>query len=543
METTEIQNFVRGLTSVDSLATLLNKIKKDEFHMDNHPITRKMLFHFCDGKIAKNRYRTFHIKKKSGGTRTISSPCYQLGIILYNLNIMFKAIYSPSQSAMGFTAGRSIVDNALMHVGQHYVLNLDLKDFFPSISQGRVWKRIQYAPFNFNPTVASVIAGLCCTQNEEKTGNVLPQGAATSPLLTNAICDELDRKLRAIARRHGLHYSRYADDMTFSSMYNIFQPDGDFMKEIREVIKEQGFTLNENKTRLLRNGERQEVTGLTVNDKVNIPRKYVRDLRCILHVWEKEGYAKAYSYFYPHYKREKGYIKKGEPVMENVLEGKLDYLKMIRGGNNACYLKLRSRYDALQQMVYADNESEKESFVYVQPYSEKEFEKDFNTHVRLEISSKGKLVGKCEIAGMAKTLAVSKTTQSQLCPDLEKRTAGETILSDNLKRCFITLCRQKGKNFWLISKFRPKRSACLSIQNAKLDIDALLDVWEKQGIKEAAIALSKLLKFGDEIEVPESDNSPKELEKSNNSLIMKLLKAHSANLQDMDLDTLLDLLD
>ena len=111
--------------------------------------------------------------------------------------------------------------------------------------------------------------------------------------------------------------------MTFSSMHNVYQENSDFRLEIERIVIEQGFKMNSSKTRLLKTGSRQEVTGLTVNSIANVSRKYISDLRWILHIWEKEGYAKAYALFYPKYKQEKGYIKKGEPVMENVIGGKL----------------------------------------------------------------------------------------------------------------------------------------------------------------------------------------------------------------------------
>ena len=113
---------------------------------------------------------------------------------------------------------------------------------------------------------------------------------------------------------------------------------------------------------------------------VNVSRKYISDLRWLLHVWETEGYAKAYSLFYPKYKKEQGYIKKGEPVMENVSGGKLNYLKMVRGANNIACNKLQARYNKLQQIVYVDTETDKkQSYVYVQPYKMADFKELFST--------------------------------------------------------------------------------------------------------------------------------------------------------------------
>ena len=491
MEKNEIQYRLKSVNTLTDFANLLNDVKTDEFRTSKHKITEKQLLHFCNPKTVPNRYKTFHIRKKSGGLREINAPCYQLGVLLYILNTVFKAVYTPSESTMGFTEERSVVTNAQIHIGHHYVFNIDLENFFPSIPQARVWARIQLPPFNLPKEVANVVAGLCCHTNADMTGNVLPQGAATSPLLTNAICDTLDRRMRGVAKRFGLHYSRYADDMTFSSMHNVYQEGSDFRNEIKRLIEEQGFKMNEKKTRLLRDGVRQEVTGLTVNQRVNVTRKYVHDIRWILHCWEKDGYGKAYALFYDYYKRTKGYIKKGEPVMENVIGGKLNYMRMVKGENNTTYRKLLERFLKLQGLVFVDTETDKgKSYIYVYSYPVSDFKKYFKTDLALEVSSKNKLVGKCQIEERDKVLAISKKTQEYLCKDISSKKPGEEIKTKLLNKCFVTLCRAKGKNFWLITKSEMKRSKCLSLLNANIDINKLLDIWEKQGVNEAAEALN-----------------------------------------------------
>lgn len=497
MEKNEIQYRLKNVKTLANFAKLLNDVKIDEFNTEKYKITEKQLLHFCNPKTVPNRYKTFYIKKKSGGLREINAPCYQLGVLLHILNIVFKAVYTPSESTMGFTEERSVVTNALAHIGHHYVFNIDLENFFPSIPQARVWARIQLPPFNFPREVANVVAGLCCHTNGDSTGNVLPQGAATSPLLTNAVCDTLDRRMRGVAKRFGLHYTRYADDMSFSSMHNVFQEGSDFRTEIKRLIEEQGFKMNDKKTRLLRDGERQEVTGLTVNQRVNVSRKYVHDIRWILHCWEKDGYGKAYALFYDYYKRTKGYIKKGEPVMENVIGGKLNYMRMVKGENNTTYRKLLERFTKLQGLVFVDTETDKgKSYTYVYSYSVPEFKKLFKTELTLEVSTKNKLIGKCQIEERDKVLAISKKTQSYLCKDLSQKKCGEVVNTNLLSKCFVTLCRAKGKNFWLVTKSEMKRSKCLSLLNANIDIDKLLDIWENKNINEAAEAFNYAITYG-----------------------------------------------
>ena len=494
MEKNTIQSGMKEVKSVNDLVKLLNAIKRDEFGTSKYKITEKQLFYFSNPTRTSHRYKSFHITKKSGGVPEINAPCYQLSIILHVVNILFKAIYNPSKSAMGFVEGKSVVDNANIHVGNNYVFNMDLKDFFPSIPQARIWKRIQLPPFNFTLEIANVIAGLCCYFDMNQNKCVLPQGAPTSPLLTNAICDKLDRRLTGVAKRFNVRYSRYADDMTFSSMHNVYQDNSAFRLEVKRVIEEQGFIINEKKTRLQKRGLRQEVTGLTVNTKVNVCRKYISDLRWILNLWEKKGYAVAYSKFYPKYKIEKGHIKKGEPVMENVIGGKLDYLRMVKGANNITYIKLQKRYDKLQQIVFPDSEKETgQKYLFVQTYSVVDFKKFATKEITLIVSKNRKLTAKCKIGDKDCTLAITKSCQNVLCKDLDKRNTGETIESKMLDKCYVSLCRLKTNNFWLISNQQHNRSKKLSLQNIRLSLNVLLKYWKIFGLEKTVQVISEAL--------------------------------------------------
>lgn len=475
-----IKNHISEIDTPKQFALFLTKLMKELFS-ENHFVTEKQLKYFSTPNTPK-RYKTFLIRKKSGGQREINAPTSRLNKILYTINVVFKSLYTPHKSVTGFTEGKSIADNAARHTGQNYVFNIDLKDFFTSIPQARVWARLQLKPFNFSKEIANLVAGLCCFKNSEIGKNVLPQGAPTSPLLTNAICDKLDRELDELSKKYGLHYSRYADDISFSSMHNVYQEGSDFRKELQDIIVGQNFCINEKKTRLLNSEHRQEVTGLIVNSKVNVARKYIRVLRYLLLLWENKGYGVAYSQFYKIYKKEKGYIKKGEPVMENVIGGKLNYLRMIKGANSECYQKLLQRYDKLQQVIYVDDNTDQgASYIYVQQYTLADFEKFFTTNISLQISAKKNLIGKCNLFGMDKTLPISHQTQEALCPHYKELNIGETVNSELLNDCYVTLCRQKGKNFWLITKDDLGRSKCLSIQYAQIEPHKLLSDWERYG--------------------------------------------------------------
>lgn len=304
------------------------------------------------------------------------------------VNEVLKAIYTPSAYAYGFAEGRSVVDNAIKHKGMNYVFNTDIKDFFPSIDQARVWKRLQLAPFNFTDKVASLLAGLCAMRtdtvvNPEKGYYrcVLPQGAPTSPIITNMICDNLDRRLAGLAKRFGLNYSRYADDITFSSMHNVYQEGGEFRQELKHIIEGQNFRINEAKTRLQKRDARQEVTGITVNEKLNVTQKYVRDIRNLLFIWEKYGPSAAALKFLPKYKSEKGHVKKGNPDMVNVLDGKLMYLKMVKGETDSVYLRLHNKFEQLMSTLSDPDKTTEKGVTYVETLPVLDFEKKWDTQI------------------------------------------------------------------------------------------------------------------------------------------------------------------
>lgn len=342
----------RQLETADDLLDLLNQLKREDQDKegDFYPFTMKHLNYYRNPSHTR-RYRSFKIPKKSGGERVISAPrntTYRL--LLQYVNEILKALYTPSEYAMGFTEGRSVVTNARRHLGKNYVFNTDLKDFFPSIDQARVWSRLQMKPLRLSRSIAGIIAGLCSISKKTEEGEmrfVLPQGAPTSPILTNMVCDKLDRRLGGVARRFGLTYSRYADDITFSSMHNVFAEDGDFMRELRRVIVDQHFVINERKTRLQKRGARQEVTGLIVGSHLNVPQSYVRGIRNLLYIWRKYGEEAARARFEERYMDDRGHLHNKCPDMISVLRGKLCYLRMVKGGEDCVYQRLRSDFDLL----------------------------------------------------------------------------------------------------------------------------------------------------------------------------------------------------
>lgn len=244
-------------------------------------------------------YRRFALPKRTGGLRQISAPMPRLKRVQEWIleNVLERVEVHPD--AHGFRRGRSIVSNALPHVGKDVVVNADLKDFFPTITYRRVkglFRKLGYAES------LATIFGLICSEPDasevEMDGRTyyvaraerfLPQGAPTSPAITNIICRGLDARLSHLASELGFTYTRYADDLTFSASGEAAGRCGRLLRRLAYVVRDEGFELHPDKTRVLRSGRRQEVTGLVVNEQVSVPRPVLRRFRAMLHQIEKDG--------------------------------------------------------------------------------------------------------------------------------------------------------------------------------------------------------------------------------------------------------------
>ena len=204
-------------------------------------------------------------------------------------------------------------------------------------------------PYNCPPQVATVLAQICCYRNE------LPQGAPTSPIVSNMICAKLDSELDRLARRCRCRYTRYADDITFSTnsgdFPNVIVASGVEEKsegirlgtEVANIVRANGFEINLEKVRLLGRGNRQIVTGLVVNQKTNVKRNYVRQIRAMLHAWEKFGYAEAEREHIQRYRVRHRAPDRKPPEFHRVVKGKIDFLGMVRGKTDPIYLKCLDR--------------------------------------------------------------------------------------------------------------------------------------------------------------------------------------------------------
>ena len=483
---TEIAKKAQQMKTSEDLLELINEIRLTSGYKGIKKIGYRQLTLYCNPNSRVTRYRSFSIPKKSGGQRDISAPMPKLRALLWPVKEILASLYEPASCVMGFTACRSVVDNAKVHLGQNYVLNLDLKDFFPSIHQARIWKRLQLPPFNFTQEIANVVAGLCAIRvvdNDQKK-YVLPQGAPTSPILTNIICEKLDRRLSAIASKHNLRYSRYADDMTFSSMHSVLSTNGDVFADIVKTIEEQGFKVNPAKTRLQKRGDRQEVTGLVISNKVNTTRQYIRELDLILYVWEKFGYEKALARLIADRKNTPGKSKRNISL-ESVVGGKLNYLRMVKGEKDKVYI----RYSTLYNALLAKKRPQVENIVYLATYKYKDFQQLFDTKINTALGEKG--VSASFILGEAKrNLHLTKRAQGIL-------KKGEDSI--HFPKRHISLCKKGTVLFWLCHADEIKVEKPVKLV---LSVKRILDIWEKKGIESAMAAEIKA-----EHKIEKKDNS------------------------------------
>lgn len=413
-----------------------------------YPFIMSHLNYFIHPARNKKSYKTFYIPKKSGGVREISAPKALLKSFLTYTNKLLQAFYEAPDYVTGFVSEKSVVDNAERHIGKNYVFNTDLKDFFPSITKSRVWATLKQSPFKFNDTIADAVAGLCCTEvvvDGEKRW-VLPQGSPCSPIITNIVCRNLDRQLHKLAKKYNLRYSRYADDITFSSNRNVFQKGGEFQQALDGIITGQHFAINEKKTRLQKKNERQEVTGLVVSDRVNVTRGYIRGIDNLLFIWEKYGEAEAYAKFLVHYAPKQN-RSKNKPNMQSVIQGKLLYIKMVKGADDEVWRRLQRRFNKM-----SGAKPSTESAIIKYRYTIVDFEKKIGHELQIETNDNE--VKRCyfTINGQPTTVTFSRYARTRITNILAK---GDPALLKKFKASYmIIFYEQNNTGFWRIERKR-----------------------------------------------------------------------------------------
>ena len=246
-------------------------------------------------------YTTFKIPKRSGGERTICAPKRQLRWMQRQILDKILGRVAAHDAAHGFVPGRSTVTNAQPHLGSEIIVKFDLVDFFPTIHFYRViglFASLGYhvgdARFqteNNARQIAPTLARLCCYTTDPEAWGVgtMPQGAPTSPAISNLVCRRLDARLTGLVTRNGGKYTRYADDLTFSFKSKGDLKLGRFRWWVDQICHQEGFFVNHAKFRVIQQSQRQVVTGIVVNESLHVPREARRRFRAVLHNCAKHG--------------------------------------------------------------------------------------------------------------------------------------------------------------------------------------------------------------------------------------------------------------
>lgn len=217
-------------------------------------------------------YRTFPMKKSDGSDRLISTPRTYLKVIQWWILDNILDDVKLEQAVHGFRKGRSYFSNAFTHIGSKHILNVDIRAFFDSIQTHQILKVFSDLGYDEN---GSLVLTALVTRN-----GVAPTGAPTSPMIANLIFRNADEQLSIFADGNGLRYTRYADDLTFSGQDRI---SDDVLASVSKIVEATGFVLNVKKTKFMGRGDRQDVTGLVINEGLNMPREWRNWARGFLH--------------------------------------------------------------------------------------------------------------------------------------------------------------------------------------------------------------------------------------------------------------------
>jgi len=307
----------------------------------------KTSFNEIEYFINNPSYASFQRPKKKGGYREISAPSKNLKRIQKRLNYYLQAYYLSikPKEVHGFVINPNylgvqcnIANNAKVHVGKKTVLNIDLQDFFPNIRAKQVKELFCSDFFNFNEQIANALT-LLTTFNGR-----LPIGAPTSPVLSNFICSQLDADLVTFCKSTGLCYSRYADDLTFSSDNKI---PIDTILDLINLIRKNNFTINKKKLRVRLNNQKQTVTGIIVNKKINADRKFLKKVRAMLHDLSTNGIDCATL---NHFHIENDITDEQRIYFLNRLRGFIEFIGQIKGKNDNTYINFMAKFNSASKL-------------------------------------------------------------------------------------------------------------------------------------------------------------------------------------------------
>lgn len=288
-------------------------------------------------------YEIVQIPKKRGGFRTIYMPEALLGRVQRKVNTHLQAVYGflhpPVVHGFVRKQGReqaySIVSNATAHVNKPFILQVDIKDFFNVISARKIRDLFQSEIFQFNTQLATILTLLVTHDGK------LPQGAASSPILSNLYCLNLDNALIQLSEKAGITYTRYADDLTFSSE----TPFADrWLQQVEQCLEQHGFSCNKKKTRFTSRNRKQCVTGIIVNKHLNVDQTFYKSVRAMLHDLHTNGLEAATR---KHYNLTQAPDQMQRAQFVAKLAGLLSFIKQVIGTENERYLRLDRTFKAL----------------------------------------------------------------------------------------------------------------------------------------------------------------------------------------------------
>lgn len=343
-----------AITSLQDLANFLG-------------VKRGQLAYYAYYIKSTQAYASFAIKKRSGKERQIDAPVKGLKDLQRTIYEKFSGEISFRKCVHGYIQDRSILHNSTRHLRQRWVLRVDLSDFFPTITSGRVAGMFRAPPFGISEKPARALAFI-----STKNGR-LTQGSPLSPWVSNVICRGLDYSLQKLASKHKCYYSRYADDLFFSTNNRIFpaelahMSDGDsnitIGEELRLAIADAGFSLNEEKTSLKANSQRQIVTGVVVNSKPNVPKQYVKKIRAALYSWEKYGLSAAEAYWQTNVDYRNRW-EGSNPRFRWVVRGQINFIRYVKGEADPVYIKLATWLKRLDDSFSFDPKTSAQSITH-----------------------------------------------------------------------------------------------------------------------------------------------------------------------------------
>lgn len=353
---------------MNNLRSSFSSLKNKNDIADLLEINISELNSILEEKDNRKLYRVFLISKRNGKFRKIYSPIGDLKRTQRTLANVLNSFYVPNESIYGFVKNKNHIDNAKYHYGAKYILNIDMKDFFPNIWYNQVVKSFTKEPFNCSEKIAEILAQITCYDR-----SFLPQGAPSSPIISNIVFSELDSEIEKYLRifNNNVKYSRYADDLTFSSpnkydLNNLFIRRKDkiyLSSELLQIIREHKCLINYNKLKARSINSRLEVTGLVINKSINIKREYTSNLRAILFKCSKDGlYSTALEYIQKDCTKNPKIIKlskdesnkeKIEEWFKSVLISKINYIGQVKGYDNHTFYSFASKINnILNKNIY-----------------------------------------------------------------------------------------------------------------------------------------------------------------------------------------------